>query len=383
MSGFKTSYQLTEEEKEQSLKLFKEFNGNLIQVVREISGDPNAKGTHSIGRAIRDFWIEKGFKYRTTENYLQAPIEPATTENPKPAPKRGRPKKVKEPFELKEEEKSFVRDNYNSDVSTQELAKTLWPRDIKDKTIHENEKFLALSEFVSDTFDEVNDKDDICVAKYVPPRLLTTVVKKTNKVIHTTFEVEKLSVHEKKGLERLVSYLNAPRFLQVINSYRNKADRDMFESEFIRSAWDKPDLTSDEVNLYINVTMDYINLKEIDVQRQKLSQMFDNTESQSELAIKLTEAIKTKEEAYDKCHKRISAILSKLNLDRSKRKENHLQKNASVVAIVELFQVEEERKRMIEMAEKQKKVVYEEADRIEKMSDWKARVLGISKYDAV
>ena len=31
----------------------------------------------------------------------------------------------------------------------------------------------------------------------------------------------------------------------------------------------------------------------------------------------------------------------------------------------------------------QKKVVYEEADKMEKMSEWKARVLGISKNDAI
>jgi hypothetical protein len=35
------------------------------------------------------------------------------------------------------------------------------------------------------------------------------------------------------------------------------------------------------------------------------------------------------------------------------------------------------------MAEMQKKVVYDEADKLEKMSEWKARVLGISKNDAI
>ena len=34
---------------------------------------------------------------------------------------------------------------------------------------------------------------------------------------------------------------------------------------------------------------------------------------------------------------------------------------------------------MIKMAEMQKKVIKKEADGIEKMSDWKARVMGISK----
>ena len=38
---------------------------------------------------------------------------------------------------------------------------------------------------------------------------------------------------------------------------------------------------------------------------------------------------------------------------------------------------------MIQMADMQKKVVYEEADRLEQMSDWKARVLGLRREDVL
>ena len=46
-------------------------------------------------------------------------------------------------------------------------------------------------------------------------------------------------------------------------------------------------------------------------------------------------------------------------------------------------QEEEERKVMIKIAEMQKKAAKEEADRLESMPDWKARVLGISREDIV
>ena len=36
-------------------------------------------------------------------------------------------------------------------------------------------------------------------------------------------------------------------------------DQELFEAEFIRATWDKPDLSADEVNLYVNVCVDYIN----------------------------------------------------------------------------------------------------------------------------
>jgi hypothetical protein len=50
---------------------------------------------------------------------------------------------------------------------------------------------------------------------------------------------------------------------------------------------------------------------------------------------------------------------------------------------VELFQDEQERKMMIQIADMQKRTIKEEADRLENMSAWKARILGISKEDAI
>jgi len=368
MKNFRTSYQLSDAQKQRSLDLFKQHEGSLLHVVREIARDPDAKGSSAVGRAIREFWIEQGLRYRTK---IAGSIES---------------KKdliEKRNISLSDEDKQFLKDNYNESITKKELAQTLWPKEAKEKNFFEGRKFSLLSSYVNDNFNDINPVDDVCLDKYVAPRLMTSLVKKVNKVIIHDLNAEKLSLADKKGLEKLITYLNAPRFLQVVNSYFNKNDRDLFESEFVRSTWDKPDLSSDELNLYINVTMDYVNLKEIDTQRQKLSLLFTATEGQGELAIKLTEAIKAKEDAYDKCHKRISAILSKLNMDRAKRTENHDKKNASIMNLVETFQQEEERLLMIKMAEMQKEIVYEEADKLEKMVEWKARILGISKYDAV
>ena len=190
-------------------------------------------------------------------------------------------------------------------------------------------------------------------------------------------------MQDKKCIERLITFLHSPRFLQVINSYITKQSRELFEAEYIRSTWDKPDLTSDELNLYVNVCMDYVNLKEIEQHKQKLNLMFDDAEGQNELTMRLTEMLKTKAEEYNQCINRIDKMLAKLNGERAKRVANQQQRNASIISLVQLFQDEEERKLMIKMAEMQKQVVRKEADELEKMSDWKARVLGISKEDAI
>jgi hypothetical protein len=184
-------------------------------------------------------------------------------------------------------------------------------------------------------------------------------------------------------MEKLLTYLSSPRFVGNYDSYTSGTDKDLFEAEFVRSVWDKPDLTTDEINLYINVCMDYINLRQIDVKKNKINQMFNETEEQKDFTMRLTEVLKTISEEYNQCAQRIDKSIQKLNGERSKRVEHHQQKNASIINLVELFQDEHERKMMIQIAEMQKKIIREEADRLENMSAWKARILGISKQDAI
>ena len=111
--------------------------------------------------------------------------------------------------------------------------------------------------------------------------------------------------------------------------------------------------------------------------------MFDEAEDQQDLTVRLAELLKTKSEEYNQCEKRMESLISKLQGDRSKRIASSIEKNASILNLVQLFQEEEERKIMLKMAQMQKQVVAKEADKIESMPDWKSRVLGMSKNDIV
>ena len=129
--------------------------------------------------------------------------------------------------------------------------------------------------------------------------------------------------------------------------------------------------------------MDYIHLKRIQYAMDKLNRMFDEAEEQQDLTVRLAELLKTKSEEYNQCEKRMESLISKLQGDRSKRIASQVEKNASILNLVQLFQEEEERKIMVKMAEMQKQLIKEEADTLEKMPDWKSRVLGISKKDVI
>ena len=353
-------YVLTAEEKGASLKLFDELDGDLNEATKQLFKDTNEKGSTVRGRALRKFWVEKGLSYRT------------------------KVKKRATKYFLQDEEKSFVKQHYCGEMTKKEIGQLLWPKDSESKGFTESDKFISLCDYITKEFPStVNLRDDAVGEKYTPPHILSTAMKRLNKVTSREFDLKKINLQDKKCIEKLITYLNAPRFVQVISSYLTRQSRDLFESEYIRSTWDKPDLTSDELNLYVNVCMDYVNLKEIEQQKQKLNLMFDDTEGQNDLTMRLTEMLKTKAEEYNQCINRIDKMLAKLNGERAKRIANQQQRNASVISLVQLFQDEEERKLMIKMADMQKQAVQQEADEIEKMPDWKARVLGISKEDAI
>lgn len=353
-------YVLTKEQKEKSLDLFQELDGDLSEAVKKLFDDPAEKGSTQRGRAVRNYWVEKGLNYRT------------------------KVKKKSSKYFLSDNEKVFVKQHYGPEMTKKEIGELLWPNDSTNKGFTESAKFIGLCDYISKEFPSaVTVRDDAIGEKYAAPKVLSTAVKRVNKAASKEFELEKLNLQDRKCIERLIGYLNGPRFVQVINSYITRQNRDLFESEYIRSTWDKPDLTSDELNLYVNVCMDYVNLKEIEQQKQKLNLMFDDTEGQNDLTMRLTEMLKTKAEEYNQCINRIDKMLAKLNGERAKRVANQQQRNASIISLVQLFQDEEERKMMIKMAQMQKQSVRVEADEIEKMSDWKARVLGISKEDAI
>lgn len=329
---------------------------DLSALTREVFGDEKLDGRTKQGRAVRQYLAKKEIEYQTKH------IE------------------KKEDVELTESQKEFITNNCSPTISSLELAKLVFA----DSSIKNMSKeFWAVHDFIKDNQLNIFSEETALNVKYTPPKADSKVAKKINDCVGEQIDLEKLNVQQKRCIESLKKFMSAPRFLQVISTYGNLEDRDLFEAEFVRATWDKPDLTTDEINLYINVCMDYIHLKRIQSAMDKLNRMFDEAQDQQDLTVRLAELLKTKSEEYNQCEKRMESLISKLQGDRSKRIASQVEKNASILNLVQLFQEEEERKIMVKMADMQKKLIKEEADVLEKMPDWKSRVLGISKRDVI
>ena len=344
--------------KDQKQKIRDNFKDtpNLIDLTRIVFEDDSLDGRSKEGRAVKKFLAEQSLDYKTTKW-----------------------DKV-EDIELTDSQIEFTKQQAKNGLSAFQISEMLWP-EISVKRF--SKQHVAVLDFLREYEPAyVHDSESAVNRVYAAPKLISTGITKINEFCHIELQEEKLSHDEKNCIESLLRSLSAPRFIQVISNYSSMKDRELFEAEFIRATWDKPDLTSDEINLYINVCVDYINLKNISSHIEKLNTMFNEVEDQQDMTVRLAEVLKSKTDEYDKCEKRMESLIKKLNGDRAERLKNKNKENATILSLVKNFQVEDERRRMVELAEMQKKLVDEEVTRLDNMESWKARILGISKHDA-
>jgi hypothetical protein len=289
---------------------------------------------------------------------------------------------------LTQEHMEFIDQNIRtSGMTVKNITHVLFNKELQNVTnlnIFITPQYRAVHKYVKEKHPEfVTDAESTIDENYAIPRLISSCIKKVNKWSGKNLVEENLSMKDRRCLEKLLLYLQSPRFVQIYNSYTSSSDKEMFESEYVRAVWDKADLTVDEVNLYIGLSMDYVLIKQINEKKNKLNTIFHETDGQHDMSMKLTEMLKTVSEELNQTASRIEKTIQKLNGSRSERLKNQLQSNASILNLVELFQDERERNLMVMQAELQKKLIGEEADKLESMSAWKARVLGISKEDAI
>jgi hypothetical protein len=330
---------------------------NLIDLTKKCFDNQELDGRSKEGRAVRKYLVENAIEYKTTGT--------SSTEE----------------IEFTEQQKEFILQQAQEGLSSLEIAKLIFP-DRRVKSLS-NEQRTVLGYIREVNPDFLPSQDSGALNSYVSPKSSSRIIKKINDA--TGLGLEELKINRQKQIcvEKLGINLNNSRFLKIINNYLNLEDRTLFEHEFVRLTWDKPDLTADEINLYLNVCKEVINLEVISAHLNKLNDMFDIADDQTEMSVRLAEIIKAKSGEYHQCETRIENLTKKLQGDRAERMKKNQKENASFLSIVQLFQEEEERKTMLRIAEMQKLAIKEEAERLEGMAEWKARVLGISQEDVI
>ena len=345
------------EEQQQFLRENATKTPDLITLTKKCFEDESLDGRSKEGRAVRKFLVENCINYKTT----------------------GRERL--EPIEFSEQQKDFILKQAEDGLSSLEIAKIVFPSKRVKPLSNEQRSVLSLIRDVNP--DIIPSQDGAALTSYLSPKSPSRIIKKINDATGLRLDESKINRQKQVCAEKLGVNFSNSRFLKIINNYLNQEDRVLFEHEFTRLTWDKPDLTADEINLYLNVCKEVINLEVISAHLNKLNSMFDDADEQQEMSIRLAEIIKAKSGEYHQCETRIENLTKKLQGDRGERMKKLNKENASFLSIVQLFQEEEERETMIRIAEMQKEAIKKEAERLEGMAEWKARVLGIGQEDVI
>ena len=347
---------LDEHQKEALKGLYKEIS-DLSELTRKVFNDEALDGRTKEGRAVRQYLIDNGFKYKTTE------------------------KVVLEEVKLTIEQKQYAREAAEEGQKVLDIARVIFPDcDIVSSL---NREARTVFEYLRDECPDLAVEDEHTDKKYSAPNRLYGVFQKVNEYAGENINFRRMTTRERKYLESLLKFMRAPRLTQVVNSYSSVEDRKMLESEFVRFTWNKPDLTNEESALDISVCIDLVSSKRGQQHLEKLNLMIDEAHDDQDLHMRLSEMFKVKSDEYHKIMTRVDNVLKKLNGSRSDRiKMKHTQ-TSDFAWIVEAFQEKEERDRLVTINRAQALAVKDDTDRIESLEEWKARILGIDKDELI
>ena len=179
-------------------------------------------------------------------------------------------------------------------------------------------------------------------------------------------------------------------FRATVNSLTTQADRDLLETTFIRYVYDKPDLQKEDLDLFVSLSRDvvdshntYIRLESL---RGLLRDAIDQAKSggdKRQLTMNLNEAIDKTQSEFNNSQKRIHALYKDLTKTRSVRLKEKIEVNQSLLTLIQAFQDHEKRVKLIDYADRKKKVLGKEIKRLENIEDLKFEIYGVDPNEVL
>jgi hypothetical protein len=359
-----TVIELTDEQK---VKLLNEWNSrptnppSLVELVRTAFGNQELDGRSKEGKAVKEFLASRQIKPRRSHEY-----------------------EAKGLIELTLEQKEYVSNNCNT-MTGLEISKILFKNDNLTNLSQETRSVLEYMKTIPNTVKYNNtENENVAAGEYKPPRSEERMIAKINKYILDGIDKNKLTHKHKKEINSLIGYVNTHRFIHQINLYETEADRELFESSFVRYTYDKSDLTQEEVDQYIVLSTEVVISSSIQQTINVLQNQIDLAiQEDGKIPMALVEASNTARKEYNDCVNRQQKLLNDLKVKRSDRLSKQIKETASIINLVQMWKDEENRQKLIKMAEMRKEVLTKEIDRLSSMEEIKCKILGISKDEVL
>lgn len=284
-------------------------------------------------------------------------------------------------IQLTDEQKLFITNNAVA-MSALEMARTLFQNEAITNLHAETRVVL---EFVRtlDTTVVSGANENVPTEDYDPPNTLDQTLKRVNRYVNMTLTKDKLTAVQKKGLDMLTGYLHNNRFKRQMNTFDSIVDRDTCEDAFIRYTYDKPDLTQEEIDQYIELANQVVQgfkvLRRSEQLQRRLEETTNHANTDAKLSLSWVEAIGKASTEYHQCIQRQQKLLDDLKEKRSTRLSKQMKENASILNLVQEWRNYEMRQDMIKIGEREQAAVAKEVEKLTTLSDIKARILGLTK----
>ena len=320
---------------------------------------PNIDGRSLYGKAVKKFLASRDLKVKTKSEYTP-----------------------KDRTEFTQEQKDFITNNAAT-MTAVDLARSLFNNytlsnlSIESRSVEEYLNTLPKQVRAVQTEEEQQ-------GDYKPPKNQERAMVRVNKYVLDGIDKDKITAKQKKELNSLISYLHTYRFLHQIGTYVDSVDRDLFESSFIRYAYDKSDLTQEEVDQYIILATEVVISSNIQQTIQTLQEQINmEMDSGQKIPMVLVEAVTSARTEYNQCVGRQQKLLNDLKVKRSERMQKQVKENASILNLVLMWKDEETRNEMLKMADMRREVLKGEIGRLSSMDDVKARIFGLTEEEVL
>lgn len=325
--------------------------------------DPDPDGRSKNGRLTKEFLSSRKIKARGSQVYV-------------PSKK----------FELTEEHKQYIAENA-SIMRPIDIGRTMTGKpELTNLDLEVRAVRGYIEELRKSTGSFYEDRTVQEVEMWKPPSTFSKTLSKVNKYIHFKVKEDKITITQKKCINALMGYLHSYRFIHQISNISNEGDKTLFESSFVRYTNDKSDLTQEEVDQYIVLSIEVVLSSNILNRIERLNGMLDTTASDTEgrkISMGLVESIRHAQTEYNQSVTRQQKLLESLKEKRSYRLSKQIKENASILNLVQLWKDEESRLELLELAKKQKDLIRDEVVRLSSLDEVKCRIMGLSEEEAI
>lgn len=343
---------------------------NIRDLVRLVFANPSLDGRSNEGKAVKLYVASKGREITTTKKVIKGDIE------------------------LSEQQKLFIQMNAST-MKALEMAKALFPEaEVKTLLSAEGRAVFKYAQLINS--EDVDFWDEPVETKeYRPPKTIPAMLGLANTYVQNqldptkdAYDFNNLKPYDEKCLRALLSYMKTTRVRYQAGLYDKKADRTLFESTFIRLTHDKPDLSTGDVDMYVAAASELVNITREERKILKLEDQLDQIlsgegEDRQRLSQAFVELLNQTRTKWDASKARYKGFMDSLESTRAKRNEHMIQKNQSVLNLLEAWQKDQQtREDIIAQGEREKEEDAAEVKRLTDMESIVALIAGHTKEEA-